>query len=614
MWVEPAACLVVRSVSCDLVPSRSLFLRLGSTAVLAAVITLAQAPAEAQEASGLTVVTATSYIARPDDGRVDVRFAYRFENVAEGVEFPGFFESLPVSATGVRAEGDRGDLVVIPVAEADGFTTWFVAFDEVLSVGEVAGATLDWVIESGSDGVTIEAGVLAFDVYTPGSEGAIVQSALVEVPAGFEPTSALTPLAGGATADDDAAFVIETGGSYQPVSVGFVSRERFIETIVEIPPTLTIADWTGTGDWAANIAGRAETMAPTLDSWFGPRDEPFEIRRGLPSDDHPVLALDGEVPYVAIDNTTAVSVDHQLAHVWLADVPVDEDWFVEGLAAAFAGDRPRPTAAAEILGPLVDEIGATGVRAVIDALRAGTITYPGVEREAQPRPPDWRTLLDLFEGVGGSFDASSLFRSGVVDGDGAAWIDRRAAARIDYFALESRAGVWTLPPLLRVPMAEWDFDTFLARQAEVSDTIVQRDGLEAWADDLGLSSRTDAQDLFERATVDMTAVDDLLEERRDALEAFAEAERLVTDDRGLLAAVGLARSDPDSDLELLRERWAAGDYRSVARGASELTDLVEGAVGRGTLRLLAPTVVLIGLWQSVAWAIRRRRRRQVAVA
>ena len=576
--------------------------------MLAATIVLTPSVAQAQESSELAVGTAASYVAQPSDGRVEVRFEYRFENVADDVEFPGFFESLPVTAKEVRATGEQDELVVEPFAEVDGFTVWFVEFEGVLSPGDTTNAALEWVIEAGAEGVTIEPGALVFDVYTPGPEGAVVAPAIVDVPSGFESATPLTRLSGDSTTEDRAAFVIETDGPYQPVSVGLLNRDRFVEATVDLPPALTIANWTERGDWTDNLAERAGAIVSTLESWFGPRGEPFEVRRGLPSENHPTLAIDDTPAYVEVESDTAVAIDHQLAHVWLADVPVDEDWFVEGLAAAFAGDRPIPADSAQILGSLADEIGPVGVRAVIDALRAGTITYPGVERETQPLPPDWRTLLDLLEGVGGSSDATSLFRSGVVDADGVGQIDRRAAARVDYFALESRAGVWSLPPLLRLPMAKWDFDTFLARQAEVSDTITRRDGLDAWAEDLELTSPADVQDLFEQATVDMAAVDALLEERQGALEVLAEAERLVNDDRGLLARVGLARSEPDADLERLREQWAAGDYRGVARGGRELTDLVEGAVGQGTLRILFPAIALVALWQSFAWVVRRRKR------
>jgi hypothetical protein len=311
---------------------------------------------------------------------------------------------------------------------------------------------------------------------------------------------------------------------------------------------------------------------------------------------------------VELARQDAGSIDHQLAHVWLADVPVDEDWFIEGLAAAFAGGRPDPSGAADVVPLVVDEIGAAGVRAIVDMLRAGTITYPGVVAEPQPLPPDWRTLLDHLEGPAGTEGVDELFRTAVIDADEGPVLDRRAAARIDYAALEFRAGGWTLPPYLRHAMASWAFDEFSAAQGAVSDTLLRRDSLFGWEESLGLVPQDDGKALFEAAESDMSEVDALLDEQEAALAAFDEAERLVNGDRGLLAAVGLFGHDPDGDLEALREAWAEGDYGRVEDGGHELAELVEGSVGVGTIRLLVPALVLIALWQLVRVGRRRLRR------
>ncbi len=609
-WLRPPR--ILGSVASDLVPVRSLLRRLAFVAGFAVAFGLVPGVALAQQVPDLSVATAARYVGQPDEGRVVVAFDYRFENVADDVAFPGFFESLPTSATDVTATDGRDDLAVSEVGERDGFTVWFVAFDRELAPGRTGSVTLRWVIEAGTDGVILEPGALAFDVYSPGPQGAVVQPPVVEVPDGFESAVSWPRVNDDALDDDRVAFVIETPGPYQPVSVGFVDRERFVTRTVDVPAGLTIANWTSTDGWTADIEERARAVADELDAWFGPHDGVFEVRRGLVTTGHPARQLgddvaDGETPVVVVENDAAAAIDHQLAHVWIADVPVDEDWFVEGLAAAFAGDQPNPGGPSEVVTALADEIGARGIRAVIDALRTETIAYPGVEREVQPLPPDWRTVLDLLERVGGSSTASDLFRSAVVNANEAAELDLRAAARRDFDALADRAGSWTLPPMLRAPMAEWDFATFFSRQSEVSDVVSRRDSLRAWADDLDLADPDDAQELFERAESDMTAVTALLDERQAALEAFSEAKRLVTGDRGLLARVGLIGDTPDDDLDALRERWAAGDYRAVERGGRELVDLVEGAVGQGTLRILFPTVLVIAVWQMVAWLVRRRR-------
>lgn len=570
---------------------------------------LGVAPGGAQEEPTLAVDTSANFSVRPDDGRVEVRFTYRFTNPTDDVAFPGFFESLPADAVEVVASDGSTTLPAAPLGERDGFEVWLVAFAAPLDPGDELTATLDWVITDGPGESLplVEAGAVVFDAYVPGPAGSTWQPATIEVPEGFAPVG---PTGAAGTINDDGRVVYSAGteAPYQPVTASLVDRDRFTSGSVDAPPVLTVADWRPEGDWLSTVLERGFEIVPTLDTWFGPRLEPIEMRRGLRGDAHPELALDDDVPFVVVAGASASATDHQLAHAWLAEVPTDEEWFVEGLAAAFAGDAPVAAPGAEIVGPLADEIGPTGVRAVVDALRGSEITYPGILAESQPLPPDWRTLLDLFEGVGGAVDAASLFRAAVVDDDGAALLDRRAAARIDYAALDERAGVWTLPPLLRLPMAEWDFDTFSARQGDVSDTLLRRDGVEGWADALGLDRRIDAQELFEAASSGTAEVDELLGEQEEALEAFDEAERLVNGDRGLLARVGLLRSDPDGDLVRLREMWAAGDYAGVTRRSHDLADLVEGAVGVGTIRLLVPIVFVVAAWQLLRWFIRRTSR------
>ena len=140
--------------------------------------------------------------------------------------------------------------------------------------------------------------------------------------------------------------------------------------------------------------------------------------------------------------------------------------------------------------------------------------------------------------------------------------------------------------------------------------LARRDALHVWAESLDLEPRLEAQDAFESAAVDMSEVNGILDGQEAALAAFAEAERLVNGDRGLLARVGAAGSDPDAELAALRVAWAEGDDHLVEQGGRQLAETVEGAVGRGTIRLLVPALLILGLWQSMRlvrrWSATRR--------
>ncbi|MEZ5166129.1 MAG: hypothetical protein R2695_06440 [Acidimicrobiales bacterium] len=169
----------------------------------------------------------------------------------------------------------------------------------------------------------------------------------------------------------------------------------------------------------------------------------------------------------------------------------------------------------------------------------------------------------------------------------------REVARARYAELRTQAGDWLLPAFVRGPMAAWEFDTFAQREPELAEILTRRDEVDADAVDLGLAVRRDAKPVFEAATDDLDDVSSALDAQEHALEAYAEAERLVNGDRGLLSWIGLMGHDPKGDLAALRVQWEAGDDAAVTRRAEALASLVDGAVGRGTVRLVIPA--LLGL-------------------
>lgn len=544
------------------------------------------APVAAQGSASLTIATTATYRVVPEASRVEVEFGYTFENLTDTASFPAFFESIPATALDVAATDGSSGLLGAPTAQTDGFDTWLFAFSSPLDPGDSASVVISWAIAGGtsSQGPIIEPGAAAFDVYAPAPDGATWTPAVIEAPEGY------VVLAGE-----------EATAPYEITAARLVNLGGYRTTLAALPPDVGVTDWDDGGDWTGSVVDRATAVVTSLESWFGVREAPFEIRRSFPGDQH----LGFEASMVELADDSAASVDHQLAHVWLSDVTVEADWFIEGLAAAFAGDDPQPSDAADFVPAIADEIGAVGVRAVVDALRAQTITYPGVVDEPQPLPPDWRTVLDHLEGVGGADELDPQFWAAVAQGDDAAMLDRRASARLDYEALEFRSGGWTLPPYLRLAMAGWDFETFNAEQGAVSDAIVRRDSLLSWAESLELAPRDDGKELFEAAEDGMVEVDELLDEQEAALAAFDEAERLVNGDRGLLARVGLLGHDADGELAELRAAWDDGDYARVEHDGEDLSSLVEGAVGAGTIRLLVPALGLLAAWQLLRWVRRR---------
>lgn len=580
--------------------------RLLGFALVCAVLVQLPAAVSAQEDSELRRTASASYTVDPAEGRVDARFSYAFENPSGAVAFPGFFESLPIGAVDVAATANGRELVASQTGVDQETSIWFVQFAASLEPGDRIDVELTWALtDTGEPGLLIAPGAVSLDLYAPGTDEdatpipGLVHISLPETYESLDGHRLLRPDGSGL-----ATFESYPPG-YEVVRYQFLATDEFVGDLVDLPPVFAVTTWDGDPAWAATVTDRLTAIGPELDTWFGPLTDEFTVRRTLPAASDP-LVDDGLVELVGSD---ALSVDRQVAHLWLADVPVEEPWFIEGLALGFAGAAGPPGSAEAMIADLVDQLGAAGVRAVVDALRSETSPYPGAIPETRILPADWRTLLDLIERVGGVDDAAAVFRASLTEEGEArfdtAMIDGRAAAVVDYAALEDRAGAWVLPPSMRHAMASWEFEAFTAGQTEVSEVIVERDEIDGWAASLELDARDDARVLFEAAEGDQAETIELLAHQRESLEAFSEAERVVNGDRGLLAAIGLWGSDPDGDLAELRELWAAGDDERLVDDAHELTESVEQAVGRGTIRLLIPALAIIAVWQLLRWLRRR---------
>ena len=589
------------SVACQIVrahPRRHwrgwLLVVLIATASVGAPVGVAATEHEAE----LAVDHVATYRVVPDEGRVDVEFSYRFENRTTDLEFPGFFESLPVDAVDLKATSGTTELATAAGPPADGFVSWVVAFPTSLSPGGTRDVTLSWGIAApaATDELVVAPGLVAFDAFAGGTPDAAEVALVIETPGDYEALGRRRLAVEAAQDSDRVRHRVVGADPYEIVEVGFEAPALLDRREVMDAPLITAVG--ATEQWMNAVAAGVPEMIPALDRWFGPRDAPLEIRErptvGIDADHR---ALHAEPPAVSVPvEVTDAALAVSLSHAWLADVDSGEEWFAEGLAAAFAdrltGAGPEVDGPARVADPLVEQVGVDGVRTVVDALRAGTISYPGPVREEAVAPPSWRHILDLFENLAGA-DAAALFRAFVVEPADRAELDERAAARADYLALAGRAGEWILPPLLRTPMAAWEFDRFRAEQGAVSDTITTRDGLVQWSNDVGLDFGTVAETSFEAAEADMAATDEVLAAQAEALEAISEARRLVSGNRGLLAWLGLLGEDPDQELDDVVARWDAGEFEEATEDAHALSHHVEGAVGRGTLRLVVPAVIVL---------------------
>ena len=122
--------------------------------------------------------------------RVEVEFAYEFENLTAATAFPGFFESVPVDAVNVVARDGSGQLLAGSTGEEEGFATWLVGFRSPLEPGDSLAVTLSWAVESGGSpsGPIVEPGAERDVPQLPTARGVEGKQVAVHGAAEDEPT------------------------------------------------------------------------------------------------------------------------------------------------------------------------------------------------------------------------------------------------------------------------------------------------------------------------------------------------------------------------------------------------------------------------------------------
>ena len=562
--------------------------------------------------------TATTVEVDPTAQSVAVTHEYRFVNSTGDVAFPGFFETLPWDATDVVATAVGLDLEAVGTPARDGFSEWFVLFPTPLAPGQALDVVITWQRQSldsdPNDLDHVSRDVVAVAPFAPEHRG---------------DTSLRVVVAGVFDVVDAAGFVVERdddGVMLRADDVeGYVARPVVLEapdrfTRAPLPTAdvdITLATANGASTWMADdLVSVVDGLTAVIPLAPPPA---IEFRQGYTGGDPVRIAGDGAVvlPFQA----GAPEAARILTEAWLAPVEVtDPDLWMAFSAAladhasADAGLRPPfrsgPWSAA--IDALVSVSDDSTLSTVVAALEAGVPAYAGVDDEFSDAPIDWRRFLDVFEHVGGVQAAPAAMRLSA-SADQVAELDRRSAALADYNALAARAAPWAMPPMLREPMAAWDFDLMRDRQGTVSDLILARDEMIAAAESVELGIGPYVQVEFERAAVDADGAWELLVEQREALDHVAEALRLDVGDRGLLSSLGMAGRDADATLARIVADWDAGDFETASHDAEELIEDYEASVGRGTLRLVVPLAALAALLIAGQTLLNRRRAAQASV-
>ena len=430
--------------------------------------------------------------------------------------------------------------------------------------------------------------------------------------------------------------------------------EALVERIVFFGDNgIRIQGWPGDSEWLDFTSDLAERGLPAMESAIGRRWNATERLDIVETSAPYVYGYAGWYEHsrslIEVGDALDAQVTlHEMAHVWFNEEIFLGRWVNEAMADEFAAlamadlglERPLPKEVAPdvpgalplndwstpdldapesreqetygyntswwVAHRLVEEIGVDGVSEVVQAAADRQTPYPAETSDAPlPRTADWRTLLDLLEGVGGSTESEQIFRDLVVSDADLALLDERAAAREEYEGLLVDGEGWAPPAALRNAMADWVFDDATALVPEVTALLERRDAV---ADDLKMIDEEvpiALQEEFE-ASDDLDELDGVMDDVDEAADALVGA---VTDTEQAnpLARVGLLFGGVEDDLDTARAALADGAYSRAEQVAEDADDDVAAATATGALRLATLAVALLLIGVGVRQVLRRRR-------
>jgi hypothetical protein len=274
-------------------------------------------------------------------------------------------------------------------------------------------------------------------------------------------------------------------------------------------------------------------------------------------------------------------------------------------------------AALKLAGLIAARAGADGLSRVWQAIHDHQTAYQptgsGVSPEQATAAPDWRGLLDLFEGqTGKRFD--DLWAAWVVRPAEASLLTERAAARDRYDAIQTRAGEWHLPGIVRDAMRAWQFEQANQLLDGAARALDARDAVTTAAAAAGLAVPDAMRTAFEGprgfAAASAESAAALV-----AIGAYRDAAASRSQSPAPLDMIGLWNADPAGALDHAAAAFAAGDLRTTVEQSAlaRATWTTAGDVGRNRVLAVAASLaaILLGSWLLFRWFRDRRARRRL---
>lgn len=341
---------------------RASFVRLAAAALLAAAaieVGPASAPPPALAAApDLTLVTATTYEVRPDEGRVAVTVRITATNrLKDTVTRRYFFDqgylSVLPGTSNFAITAPTGSPSVAVSSRSEAGVLLRLRFGSRIAAGKSLGLTLtfDLVDPGGAPdrAVRISPSLVLFQAWASGSTETPGSSVDVRVPEGYNVVLGRGPLAG-PSVDAAGWQVFSSGTLAQPLAfVADVAADRpggYLDgrrstTVGERTAIVVLRAWPDDPAWRERVSDLVIRGLPILAEEIGvpwPLDGPLTVTETLVrSSGGYAGTFDPESAHAQIGYTASPGVVlHEAAHAWLNGALVADRWIAEAFASLYA--------------------------------------------------------------------------------------------------------------------------------------------------------------------------------------------------------------------------------------------------------------------------------------
>jgi hypothetical protein len=606
----------------------------------------------------IATMTMTLRNVSPDQTTADGAIRYFFYD-AYGVP-------LPARATEVRARSGGEPLRVETrrIDGDDGYRLVRIRFPDLMYEDERT-VELSFVLQGqpprSADPTRIGEGYATFPVFGPGDQGRNTVEVVVPEDLTVDSTASSFVAEPGdtgttvyTTREDNLGPGFAATMSVRGESVGV---ERSV-TVGGVP--LVLVPYPNDPEWADFIEDRADVGLPVLVELLG-QDWPGDIDRIREDSGNEVRGFEGWYSSRDREIVLGEALDdgvlfHELAHAWVNSSTVEHRWLSEGLAEVIAEETARRTegsftvppqvprdasaavplqtwedspgfrstavdawaypASYHLVGALLADLAEDRLSALLADVVTATSPWdlPG-QRSLSGGALGSGTFLDLLDAhqVPSAADGGhvELYRTWVLDEEGVARLEGRAAARDAYAALDT-SSPWGLPLGIRRAMATWEHDEAVGLMTEWAELPLAATGLEERAADLDVGLPNRVQDAYEDADTasELQAAAASIATASNALQRYDEAGTAASGAQANpLGRLGGAILRLDETALAARDNLTAGDF-TASVAASELA--LERAVWapRLGLAIVAGAVVLLTLVLLLVVRIGRRARRR----